>query len=55
MDAPLRQYLGWEQFPENLTEPKIAHFFSLSVDIQRAVQRHRLPLNRVSPCALRCL
>jgi hypothetical protein len=41
MDAPLRQYLSWERFPENLTEPEIAHFFSLSVDIQRAVQRHR--------------
>jgi Domain of unknown function (DUF4158) len=47
MDAPLRQYLGWEGFPENLTEPEIAHFFSLSVDIQRAVQRHRRPLNRL--------
>jgi hypothetical protein len=33
MDAPLRRYLGWERFPENLTEPEIAHFFSLSVDI----------------------
>jgi hypothetical protein len=47
MDAPLRQYLGWEGFPENLTEPEVVHFFSLSVDIQRTVQRHRRPLNRL--------
>jgi hypothetical protein len=47
MDAPLRQYLGWERFPENLTEPEIAHFFSLSVEIRRTVQRHRRPLNRL--------
>ena len=27
MDAPFRQYLGCERFPENLTEPEVAHFF----------------------------
>jgi hypothetical protein len=25
VDAPFRQYLGWERFPENLTEPEVAH------------------------------
>ncbi|NML91754.1 Tn3 family transposase [Sphingobium sp. TB-6] len=47
MDAPFRQYLGWERFPENLTEPEVAHFFSLSEDDRRAVHRRRRPLNRL--------
>ena len=47
MDVPFRQYLGWERFPENLTEPEVAHFFSLSEDDRRAVHRRRRPLNRL--------
>ena len=47
MDAPFRQYLGCERFPENLTEPEVAHFFSLSEDERRAVRRRRRPLNRL--------
>lgn len=47
MDAPFRQYLGWERFPENLAEPEVAHFFSLSEDDRRAVHRRRRPLNRL--------
>ncbi len=47
MDASFRQYLGWERFPENLTEPEVAHFFSLSDDDRRAVHRRRRPLNRL--------
>jgi len=47
VDAPFRQYLGWERFPENLTEPEVAHFFSLSEDDRRAVHRRRRPLNRL--------
>ena len=47
MDAPFRQYLGCERFPENLTEPEVAHFFSLSEDDRRAVRRRRRPLNRL--------
>ena len=47
MDAPFRQYVGWERFPENLTEPEVAHFFSLSGDDRRAVHRRRRPLNRL--------
>ena len=47
MDAPFRQYLGWERFPENLTEPEVAHFFSLSENDRRAVHRRRRPLNRL--------
>ena len=47
MDALFRQYLGWERFPENLTEPEVAHFFSLSEDDRRAVHRRRRPLNRL--------
>ena len=46
MDAPFRQYLGWERFPENLTEPEVAHF-SLPEDEGRAVHRRRRPLNRL--------
>lgn len=47
MDAPFRQYLGCERFPENLTEPEVAHFFSLSEVDRRAVRRRRRPLNRL--------
>ncbi|KKC25006.1 Tn3 family transposase [Sphingobium sp. H39-3-25] len=47
MDAPFRQYLGCERFPENLTEPEVAHFFSLSEDDRRTVRRRRRPLNRL--------
>lgn len=47
MDAPLRQYLGWERFPDALTEPEIAHFFSPSEDERRTVDRRRRPLNRL--------
>ena len=47
MDAPLRQYLGWERFPDDLTEPVVAHFFSLGEDERRAVDRRRRPLNRL--------
>ena len=47
MDAPGRQYLGWDRFPEELTEPEVAHFFSLSEDDRRAVFRRRRPLNRL--------
>jgi TnpA family transposase len=47
VDASFRQYLGWERFPENLTEREVAHFFSLSEDDRRAVQRRRRPLNRL--------
>ena len=47
MDAPFRQYLGWVRLPENLTEPEVAHFFSLSEDDRRAVHRRRRPLNRL--------
>jgi len=47
VDVPFRQYLGWERFPENLTEPEVAHFFSLSEDDRRAVHRRRRPLNRL--------
>ena len=47
MDAPFRQYLGCERFPEILTEPEVAHFFSLSEDDRRAVRRRRRPLNRL--------
>jgi TnpA family transposase len=47
VDAPFRQYLGCERFPENLTEPEVAHFFSLSEVDRRAVRRRRRPLNRL--------
>lgn len=47
MDAPFRQYSVCERFPENLTEPEVAHFFSLSEDDRRAVRRRRRPLNRL--------
>jgi len=47
VDVPFRQYLGWERFPENLTEPEVAHYFSLSEDDRRAVHRRRRPLNRL--------
>lgn len=47
MDAPLRQYLGWDQFPDDLTDPEIAHFFSLAEDERRVVDRRRRPLNRL--------
>jgi TnpA family transposase len=47
VDVPLRQYLGWERFPANLTEAEVASFFSLSGDQRRAVCRRRRPLNRL--------
>lgn len=47
MDAPLQQYLGWERFPDDLTDPEIAYFFSLAEEEQRTVDRRRRPLNRL--------
>lgn len=47
MDAPLRQYLGWERFPDALPQPEIVHFFSLCEDERRTVNRRRRPLNRL--------
>ena len=47
MDVPLRQYLGWERFPANLTEADVAYFFSFSEDERRTVHRRRRPLNRL--------
>jgi hypothetical protein len=47
VDAPFRQYLGWERFPENLTEPEVACFFSLSEVGRRAGHRRRRPLNQL--------
>lgn len=46
MGTSFRQNLGWERFPENLTDPEVAHF-SLSEDERRAVHRRRRPLNRL--------
>ncbi len=47
MDAPLRQYLGRNRFPDDLTASEITHFFSLSEDERRTVDRRRRPLNRL--------
>ncbi len=47
MDTPLRQYLGWERFPDDLTDPEIAHFFSLAENERQNVDRRRRPLNRL--------
>ena len=47
MDAPLRQYRGWDRFPDDLTEPEIAHFFSLAEEERRIIDRRRRSLNRL--------
>ena len=47
MTALLRHHLGWEGFPENLTESEVAYFSSLSENERRAVSRRRRPLNRL--------
>ena len=47
MDMPLRQYLGWDRFPENLTESEVIYFFSFSEDQRQVVNRRRRPLNRL--------
>lgn len=46
MDAPFRQYLGWERFPD-LTAHEIAACFALSDLERRAVLRRRRALNRL--------
>ena len=47
MDAPLRQYHGWNRFPDDLAASEITHFFSLSEDERRTVDRRRRPLKRL--------
>jgi hypothetical protein len=42
-----RDYLGWEHFPEDLSDTEIGHFFSLSDDERRAVFHHRRAVNRL--------
>jgi hypothetical protein len=46
VDAPFRQYLGWERFPD-LTAHEIAGCFTLSDLARRAVLRRRRALNRL--------
>lgn len=47
MGAPLRQYLGGDRFPDDLTDSEIAHFFSFAEDERRTVNRRRRPLYRL--------
>jgi TnpA family transposase len=47
MAAQFRQYLGWERFPEKLTDEEIAIFFSFSEDECSAIRSRRRSVNRL--------
>jgi TnpA family transposase len=48
LDDLHRHYLGWERFPENLTDSEIEVFFTLSEEEHRAVRGRRRSVNRLA-------